>query len=326
MRYSVAIATYNGERYIEALMDSINAQSVRIDEVVVYDDGSIDSTLDILRNWISKNGDLNVRIIHGLNVGHAKNFQRAIEKCDGDIIFLADQDDVWEADKVKTIVGVFNHNADILAVYSDGFIVDRDLSWGGRTISSMMRYPIAGVGVGGVIRSDWSTYRAAVVGATLSFRRSIAAVVTPFPDGVYHHDSWISKNAALAGHLYYVNSRLIKYRQHSSNVVGVSSNPFVKLLRLPSERRKQLDELKRLEFELELIIKRARKAGIDIGAARLNDAENWLIFTKSRISLIERPFKNYIQFFSLRSVALYFKHSNGFRSFLMDRILSLTFL
>ena len=95
MRLSVAMCTYNGEKYIREQLMSIRNQTLRIDEIVICDDCSEDDTVEIIENLI-RQYDLPVRLhVNTWNHGYRKNFEQAICRCSGDIIFLSDQDDIW---------------------------------------------------------------------------------------------------------------------------------------------------------------------------------------------------------------------------------------
>ena len=91
---SVALCTYNGERFLQEQLDSIAMQTWTPDEVVVGDDGSSDSTLEILERW-KQSVPFSVRIERNeRNLGFAKNFESTLSRCTGDVVFLCDQDDV----------------------------------------------------------------------------------------------------------------------------------------------------------------------------------------------------------------------------------------
>lgn len=92
---SVAMTTFNGEKYIEKQIESIIHQSLPVDEIIVCDDGSTDHTVELLKKY-------DVTLIQNFqNLGYKLNFKQAMEKCNGDYIFLCDQDDIWEKDKVR---------------------------------------------------------------------------------------------------------------------------------------------------------------------------------------------------------------------------------
>ena len=101
-RISVAVAAYNGERYLKAQMDSILINLSKGDEVVVSDDGSSDNTLAILKAYQGQ--DIPVRILKGPGKGIKQNIANALKECRGKYIFLADQDDVWAEGKVERVM------------------------------------------------------------------------------------------------------------------------------------------------------------------------------------------------------------------------------
>jgi glycosyltransferase involved in cell wall biosynthesis len=100
---SVCMATYNGAKYIKEQMDSILCQLGKDDEVVVSDDGSTDSTLDIVAEY----GDSRIKIVRNTGAHNfIRNFENSLKAAHGDYIFLADQDDVWLPDKVAKIMQI----------------------------------------------------------------------------------------------------------------------------------------------------------------------------------------------------------------------------
>ena len=104
---SVALCTYNGAQFIREQLNSILCQTTNVDEIVICDDGSSDDTLSIINSYCSKT-DI-IRVYQNQDkLGVSKNFQKAIDLCHGDLIFLSDQDDIWQANKVQTFVDYFN--------------------------------------------------------------------------------------------------------------------------------------------------------------------------------------------------------------------------
>ena len=123
MKISVALCTYNGEKFLQSQLDSILNQSVAVDEIVVCDDCSTDETLQILENYSEKHPSIFKIHQNQDNLGYRKNFEQAINHCTGELIFLCDQDDIWLENKVKQIVNiatqkpnksVFLHKIDLL--------------------------------------------------------------------------------------------------------------------------------------------------------------------------------------------------------------------
>src|SRR5437660_962846 len=111
MRSSVVMCTYNGARYLQAQLDSIARQSTRPDELVVCDDHSTDDTPEIVRRFGST-AAFPVRVhVNEKNLGIHQNFGRAMSLANADVIFLSDQDDVWEPGKIETFLEVFQRSA-----------------------------------------------------------------------------------------------------------------------------------------------------------------------------------------------------------------------
>lgn len=101
---SVVMATYNGERFLREQMDSILAQTYPISEIIVQDDGSTDATLDIIKDYAAQHK--NIRLFQNEhNLGYNLNFETAAKRATGDLIAIADQDDVWFPEKIERLVG-----------------------------------------------------------------------------------------------------------------------------------------------------------------------------------------------------------------------------
>ena len=216
---SVALASYNGERYIGAQLDSIARQTRLPDELVICDDGSTDSTEDIVREF-ARRAPFAVRFLQHQRMGSTRNFELAIAECRGDIIFLCDQDDVWYPNKVKTIEAVFIDRPETGAVFTDADVVDENLQplgsrlWkyfkfrpkeqaqveAGDALSVLLRHPVA-------------------TGATMAFRSSFRDFLLPMPPT--WHDAWIALLIGTTSHLVALPTPLIAYRQHGHNQVGI---------------------------------------------------------------------------------------------------------
>lgn len=114
---SIAMCTYNGERFLREQLESIAAQTRLPDEVVICDDGSTDGTMEILRQWAGE-VPFEVRVIQNeKNLGYAKNFEKAMALCTKDIVFLSDQDDVWLPKKIQEMLQVFEEKPKVGLVY-----------------------------------------------------------------------------------------------------------------------------------------------------------------------------------------------------------------
>src|SRR6266542_888200 len=110
MKISVAIGTYNGEKFLNVQLESILQQTIPVHEIIVCDDHSGDDTINILREFEVSYPSLLKIFANEKNLGVVKNFEKAISLCTGNIIFLADQDDVWNNNKVESVLNFFRNN------------------------------------------------------------------------------------------------------------------------------------------------------------------------------------------------------------------------
>src|SRR5262245_24028664 len=126
-KISVAMATYNGEAFVEDQIESILQQTRLPDELVVSDDCSSDRTIELI-NEATIGCPFPVRIFHSArNVGPTGNFEIAIRETTGDIIIPSDWDDYWLPERVSVTASVFADNRDVVLAYCDAELTDRDL-------------------------------------------------------------------------------------------------------------------------------------------------------------------------------------------------------
>lgn len=113
MTTSVALCTYNGAKYLTEQLESILAQEIPVDEIVICDDGSTDDTISILKNFEIRFPQLFRVYINPENLGYVRNFEKAISICTKDLIFICDQDDIWRKIKVGRVKQMFSKNNEI---------------------------------------------------------------------------------------------------------------------------------------------------------------------------------------------------------------------
>ena len=198
------MATYNGEKYIKEQLVSILSQLKDEDEVIVSDDNSTDNTLNVVKAL----DDSRVKIyLNAKESGYTRNFENALEKSTGDIIFLADQDDVWLENKVEVLLkGLEKYDF----VVSDCKIVDSELN-----ILDESHFKLRGVKQGFVHNLLLTRY----VGACMAFKREVLQKSLPFPNSakLSAHDYWICLIAELYFEVGLVEEPLVLYRRHGEN-------------------------------------------------------------------------------------------------------------
>jgi hypothetical protein len=217
---SVALASYNGERYIGEQLDSIARQTRLPDELIISDDASSDATTGIALDF-SRHAPFPVRILQNSErAGSTRNFEIAIRACKGDIIFLCDQDDVWYPNKTSLVEERLINNPHAGAVFTDADVVDENLHPLGRLLWQIYKF-------GPDKQSRFMTHDAlgvllkqpVVTGATMAFRSSYRDLVLPMPQT--WHDTWIALLISATSHLDALPAQLIAYRQHGDNQLGI---------------------------------------------------------------------------------------------------------
>lgn len=214
----MAVATFNGERFIAEQLASIASQNPAPDEVVIADDGSTDRTLEIAASALSS-VPFRVRFVGGDHVGLRRNVERAIEACSGSVIALSDQDDVWLPGRLHAIAEAFADPA-VDLWFSDADLIDEHGALLGVRLWEKVSLPpqaqrdlTAGAGVRRLL------YGMTVTGATMAFRASLRSLALPFPTqldepDLFLHDGWIAVLATLTGRVVTDERCFTQYRQH----------------------------------------------------------------------------------------------------------------
>lgn len=198
---SVCIAAYNGEKFIHQQIESIVYQLVDGDEIVVADDGSTDSTVEILKKFSGP-----VRIVSVERVGGVvQNFERVVSAAVGDYIVLCDQDDVWLPGRAILIRQAL---ARCDLVLLNGQVVDRSLNKNGQTI-----FDLVGMRTGFFS----NLYTNSFIGCCMAFRRDLRDRILPFPAGVPWHDWYIGLVAEWIGRVERIDEITLLYRRHGGN-------------------------------------------------------------------------------------------------------------
>lgn len=220
---SVALCTYNGERYIRDQLDSILSQTMPVDEIIIRDDCSKDSTCVILEEYASRYPQIDFKRNH-TNKGFVKNFENAITNCLGDYIFLSDQDDIWMPDKVEIMVG-FLENSGMYGVYTDGVLIDqKGKSLDETLFSRLLLLPYIEHNLLDKYEFEITCLNYNhVTGATLAITQKAKDILLPFrTTQVFLHDMWISIKLSSLNKLGRIDRPLISYRLHDDQGCGLN--------------------------------------------------------------------------------------------------------
>jgi glycosyltransferase involved in cell wall biosynthesis len=234
MKISVAFIVYNGAKYMHTQLDSILAQTHGVDEIIVCDDASSDTTKEILEEY--KNKYLNLFLLHynNKNLGPTKNIEKAIQACTGELILLADQDDYWETNKVETIVKWFEANPTMNGVFTNGSLMNSneklDSKYG---LWDVMSFPYKAIKNSEDLKLYINTVENSVTGATLAIRNNLSFLKKPFQTiKNLVHDRWLAMNLAETNSLGILDEKLIRYRIHSAQAIGGMTENIEKYIEL----------------------------------------------------------------------------------------------
>lgn len=221
MDYSVAMCTYNGEAYIKQQIDSILNQTLAPKEIIICDDGSTDSTPQIIQEYQRKYPDIFKIYFNEKNLKSVKNFEKAISLCTEEIIFLSDQDDIWATEKAEKMISFFKKKPKIDVLATNGYCIDENGKvhdkyslWDIPTLLSEANQP---VNYHDIILYVFNI----ATGASMAIRANIKPSILPFPmiKG-YHHDEWIATVASEKGKFEMLSEKLFYYRMHKKQQVG----------------------------------------------------------------------------------------------------------
>lgn len=224
---SVALCTYNGARFVAAQLRSILAQSWPPDEVVICDDGSSDDTVAVVKR-IRQDTGANIRLfVNCENLGFLRNFEQASGLCEGDIVFLSDQDDVWYPERIETMLEPFLESGNVCLVYSDAEIVGADLKPLGGTVFGTRR--VARLRDGNNRDIAEVVLHPDLKGCLTAWRSSLRSVAFPIPESAqelgWGHDHWLATIAHAVGEIRAIDRVLMCYRLHDANS---GQDPFVR--------------------------------------------------------------------------------------------------
>ena len=212
-RSSVCMAAYNGERFIRKQLESILAQIGSNDEVIIIDDGSSDSTPDIVRQMAASDPRVKL-IINEKNLGVNATFEKAIRLASGKYIFLSDQDDIWTDGRYQLMLGELA-SRNVLCVSGNFDFIDAE----GKPLD---------LEIIKLDSKDSSAYTKNIIriftgkmcyfGCAMAFDCRLKDIILPFPEGLECHDLWIAMAANYMKSNVHLDDSVLLHRLHGKNV------------------------------------------------------------------------------------------------------------
>lgn len=320
-KISVAMATYNGEKYIIKQLQSIYEQTRQPDEVIICDDASTDDTARLVQSFIAERRLSHWRLFHNeTNLGFKGNFRQAIGKTEGELIFLADQDDIWEANKVESMTAQMAAQPKIMALncgYS--FIDDQDKVRAlrqkrGFCNNNQLRLKVAENEVAPVPFSAIVCHNY-FPGCTLALTKELKDLFLEKYSETMLHDWFLNFLAAFYfDGLYFYNRPLIRYRLHSQNTIGMDA-VFEKTVSSRSQVQQRWDEVAADEEEVHAYFQAIRMDGENRGE-KVAYIESCLAFFEAKKRALEE--KNCGKMLRLYQYAGIYQRYQSPQSRLMD--------
>lgn len=284
-KISIAMATYNGERFLSQLLDSLFNQSMKVDEIIVVDDCSNDETVNILKIYQNK---LPIKIyVNDVNLGVNRNFEKAVSLTTGDYILLCDQDDVWLSSNVESKVQALA----IMPQDKPAFVASRSIM-----VDSNLK-KILSFGVSKNTSDALEIFMTPFQGTTLAFNRTFLDVSQGWPKSFkdFPYDAFLRFCAVLTANLYALSKPLMLYRCHENNVE----------LKMNTDRKLHILKRKWLTLLLQFNLNELRLKRLIFVMEKINKeyviAERLKIFEDLCSCLIGGRL-SWVKFFLLRSI------------------------
>lgn len=288
--YSVVMATYNGSKYVLKQLKSIEIQTSEPAEIIIIDDASTDGTPSVLENYIKKM-NISVKLFsHEINSGYRKTFFEAISLAKQNIIFLADQDDIWKPDKAEIMLDILQRNPFILVLNTNYDLID---SAGNRIKESRLcsrrgcfteTKSLKKVSGRQVVKYNLS------MGCTMVIRKEVANIASNYSEYLSSmnipHDWAINLIASLNDGLYYYNEKLISYRLHESNTLGLGRATDIK------QRVEAYENMIRQRTDMEEIVRLIGYEDIYLANFIKNSINNYRLLSDA---LKTKSMNNYIR-------------------------------
>lgn len=228
MNVTVLLAVYNGEKYLPEQLMSLSDQSYKNFNVLYQDDGSADSSVEILENWSLQDSRFRAAHNQGKHMGPVGNFFSLLSQADGDLIFFSDQDDIWEPQKISLMVDAFLQQKPAdnlpLLIHSDASVISENGETLFPSFFRLQGWDPAAVQLNRLLVQN------NVTGCMMMVNRALADLVLRYgnPETMFMHDWFFALSASAFGKIIFLDQSLTRYRQHSGNAIGASRSSLIR--------------------------------------------------------------------------------------------------
>lgn len=222
---SIAMTSYNGEKYIREQLDSILTQTYGNFELIICDDRSKDSTVEIIKDYCIKDSRIKL-YVNEKNLGFKKNFEKAISLCKGEYIALSDQDDIWLPEHLEKLLNLIQGH---LIACGNAELIDENNNSKGINLNETE-------GLHKFEDSDNLLYklfctRNPFQGASMLMHRSFFEKALPIPENIPFHDTWFAFCSCFSDRIRYTFDIITRYRQHTTQVTQHNKRSTLTLIR-----------------------------------------------------------------------------------------------
>lgn len=273
---SIAMCTYNGERYIKEQLDSILSQTYTNIELIITDDKSSDRTVSIIKEYQAR--DKRIKLYENeTNLGFLKNFEKAISLCSGEYIALADQDDIWKENKLELFLDNIQDN---VLIYSDAIIIDKDSKKTGTHLIQPKSRLCSGHCNKAFFLNNF------ISGNTMMFKTELREYILPIPEQMSYHDIWIGYVASTYGTITYTDEPMTYYRKYEGQVTHQGDV-------IPKNIFKRLQYKKNLRLKVANIRKKDIEAFLSLSILKDDDTIRLLHLLLEHYENYEKIYFNY---------------------------------
>ncbi len=229
MIIDILMATYNGEKYIEAQLLSLQSQTYKEWNLLIHDDGSTDNTVEIIQKYTKLDHRITFICDENHHLGASMNFMNLLKYSTSDFIMFCDQDDIWLEDKIeKMLFEIKNKNNSIpQLVYSKAYLL-----YNSHVINDTVLFAEVSS------LSNLLFLNGGILGCTIICNKKLLSYCLDYSGYVSMHDVLLCLVASTLGEISYISDRLILYRQHENNVTGNVSSSFFRKIKTFFKRDK----------------------------------------------------------------------------------------
>jgi len=213
-RIDILMATYNGEKYLSEQIDSIINQTYQGWNLLIRDDGSTDSTMEIIESYQKKDTRIKILKDNKGNLGIVKNFEELLKISKAKLIMFSDQDDIWKKEKIlrylERLEKIKEFKNEKIMIHSNSNLY--------REKKQKLNLFISDKFLEQKLENVFFNFF--VQGATIMITKSLKEFILPFPEEVYIHDRYIHLLTDILFKRVFINESFMDYRQHENNQIG----------------------------------------------------------------------------------------------------------